>query len=128
VVKNPPANAGVAGDAGLIPDLGRSPEERNGNPLQYSCLGNPMDRRAWRATVHRVAKSWTRLSDSATKTTNIPHSVSSLSYSCPFKPRKMFSSHFFQPRQSNLKHCLTSKVELKTPILSRSGRSCKLEA
>ena len=56
VVKNPPANAGVSG---LIPDLGRSPEERNGNPLQYSCLGNPMDRRAWRATVHGVARSWT---------------------------------------------------------------------
>ena len=44
VVKNPPANAG---DAGLIPGLGRSPGEGNGNPLQYCCLGNPMDRGAW---------------------------------------------------------------------------------
>ena len=53
VVKNLPANTG---DMGLIPDLGRSPGERNGNPLQYSCLGNPMDRGAWQATVHGVAK------------------------------------------------------------------------
>ena len=47
-----------AGDLGLIPGSGRSPEERNGNPLQYSCLENPMDRGAWRFTVHGVAKSW----------------------------------------------------------------------
>ena len=52
-----------AGDLGLIPGSGRSPGEGNGNPLQYSCLGNPMDRGAWRATVHGVAKSQTRLSD-----------------------------------------------------------------
>ena len=45
-----------AGDQGLIPGLGRSPGEGNGNPLQYSCLGNPMDRGAWWATVHGVAK------------------------------------------------------------------------
>ena len=44
VVKNPPANAGATGDAGLIPGSGRSPEEGNGNPVQYSCLGNPMKR------------------------------------------------------------------------------------
>ena len=52
-----------AGDLGLIPGLGRSPREGNGNPLQYSCLGNPMDRGAWWATVHGVAKSRTWLSD-----------------------------------------------------------------
>ena len=52
-----------AGDLGLIPGLGRSPGEGNGNPLQYSCLENPVDRGAWRATVHGVAKSRTRLSD-----------------------------------------------------------------
>ena len=51
-----------AGDLGLIPGLGRSPGEGNGNPLQYSCLENFMDRGAWRATVHGVTKSWTRLS------------------------------------------------------------------
>ena len=48
-----------AGDLGLIPGLGRSPGEGNGNPLQYSCLENPMDRGAWRATIHGVAKSQT---------------------------------------------------------------------
>ena len=48
-----------AGGVGLIPKLGISPGEGNGNPLQYSCLGNPMDRGAWRATIHGVAKSWT---------------------------------------------------------------------
>ena len=52
-----------AGDPGSIPGLGRSPGEGNGNPLQYSCLENPMDRGAWWATVHGVAKSRTRLSD-----------------------------------------------------------------
>ena len=54
-VKNLPASAG---DAGLLPGLGRLPEG-NGNPLQYSCLKNPMDRGAWRAAVHGLAKSWT---------------------------------------------------------------------
>ena len=53
VVKNPPANAG---EAGLIPGLGRSLGEGNGNPFHYSCLGNPIDRGAWWARVHRVAK------------------------------------------------------------------------
>ena len=51
------------GDPGLILGLGRSPGEGNGNPLQYSCPENPMDGGAWWATVHRVTKSWTRLSD-----------------------------------------------------------------
>ena len=56
VVKNLPANAG---DMGLIPGLGRSPGGGNGNPLQYSCLENPMDRGAWWAILYEVAKSWT---------------------------------------------------------------------
>ena len=63
VVKNLPANAGDIRDAGLIPGPGRSPGEGNGNPLQYSCLENPMDRGAWRATVRGVAKTGTRLID-----------------------------------------------------------------
>ena len=57
------ASAGNAGDLGSIPGSGRSPGEGNGNSLQYSCLEKPMDGGAWWATVHRVAKSWTRLSD-----------------------------------------------------------------
>ena len=55
-VKNPPANGGGVRDSGLIPGSGRYPGEGNGNPLQYSHLGNPMDRGAWQATVHGVAK------------------------------------------------------------------------
>ena len=57
MAKNPPAT----GDLGSIPGMGRSPGGRNGNPLQYSCLGNPMDRGAWQTTVHGAAESWTRL-------------------------------------------------------------------
>ena len=59
VVKNLPANAGDTGDLGSIPGSGRSPGKGNGNPLQDSCLGNPMDRGAWQATVHGVVKSRT---------------------------------------------------------------------
>ena len=61
MVKNLPANADEVRDADLIPGSGRSPEEGNGIPLQYSCLGNPIDRGAWWATVHGVAKSQTQL-------------------------------------------------------------------
>ena len=53
--------AGDTGDAGSIPELGRSPGGGNSNPLQYSCLENPIDRWAWQAAVHRVAKNWTQL-------------------------------------------------------------------
>ena len=55
MVKNLPANAGESRDTGLIPGLGRSPGEGNGNPLQYSYMENPMDRGAWQITVHGVA-------------------------------------------------------------------------
>ena len=59
MVKNPPVNAG---DSSLIPGSGRFPGEGNSNPLQYFCLGNPMDREAWWATVHGVEKNQTGLS------------------------------------------------------------------
>ena len=62
VVKIPPANAGDVEDVGLIPRSGRSPAGGTGNSLQYPCLETPMDRGTRRATVHRVAKSWTLLS------------------------------------------------------------------
>ena len=61
VVKNLPANAGDIRDVGSIPGSGRFPRAGHGNPIQYSCLENPMDRGAWWATVHRVAKSQTQL-------------------------------------------------------------------
>ena len=56
-VKNPPASAGDTGDPGLIPESGRSPGQRNGYPLQYYCLGNPIGQGSWWATVHGVAES-----------------------------------------------------------------------
>ena len=65
VVKNLPTNAGDTGEAGFIPGSGRSPGEGTENPLQYSCLGNPMERGARGATVHGVPKSQTQMSDSA---------------------------------------------------------------
>ena len=63
VVKNPPANTEDTRDTRLIPRSGQFPGEGNGDPLQYFCLGNPIDRGAWCATVHRVKKSWTLLND-----------------------------------------------------------------
>ena len=57
MVKKPPANAGDVRDPGLVPGSGRSPGREKGNPLQYSCLENPTDRGAWRATTHGVAQS-----------------------------------------------------------------------
>ena len=56
VVKNLPDNAGNTGDLGSIPGSGSSPRKGNSNPLQFSCLGNPMDRGAWQATVHGIAE------------------------------------------------------------------------
>ena len=63
VVKDPPANTGDAGDLGSIPGSGKSPGVGNSNPLQYSCLRNPMGRGAWWATVMGLQKSQTQLSD-----------------------------------------------------------------
>ena len=68
VVNNPPASAGDLRDVGLIPGSERSPGEGNGNPLQYSCLENPMDRGAWWATVHWIEKSQTQLKWPSTHT------------------------------------------------------------
>ena len=62
-VKNLPADPGDIGDMGSVPGSGRSPGGGNGNWLQYSCLGNLMDRGAWWAIVHGIAKSWTQLSN-----------------------------------------------------------------
>ena len=73
MVKNTLATAGNVRDMGSIPGSRRSPGGGHGNPLQYSCLENLMDRGAWRATVHRIAKSWTRL-----KRLSTAHSTCSL--------------------------------------------------
>ena len=74
MVKRPPANSGNR-DLGSVPGSGRSPGGGHGNPLQYSCLENPMDRGAWRAAVHGVTKSQTRLKRLST------HACSDFAYS-----------------------------------------------
>ena len=62
VGKESACSAGDAGDVGSVSGLGKSPEGQHGNPFQYSCLENPIDRGAWQAAVHGVAKGWTKLS------------------------------------------------------------------
>ena len=76
MVKNPPASAG---DAGSIPGLGRFPGEGNGNPLQYSCLENPMNRGAWGTTVHGVAKE----SDMTKRLSTASDQIRSVAQLCP---------------------------------------------
>ena len=80
VVKNPPANVGDLREVGLIPGSGRFPGGGNGNPFQYSHLENSFDRGAWWATVHGVAKIWTRLSISINK--NIVYYICMCVYIC----------------------------------------------
>ena len=82
MVKNLPASVGDARDVGSIPSLGRSPGEGKGNPLQYSYLENPMDRRAWWATVPEVAKE----SDMPEHTHTVGFSTFSLSLNCYHHP------------------------------------------
>ena len=71
VVKKLPANSGETKNAGSTLRLGRSPGGRQGNPLHHSCLENPMDRGAWQATVHRVAKNWTQIKQLSTHAHNM---------------------------------------------------------
>ena len=114
-VKNPPANAR---DTGLSPELGRSLRGGNGNPLWYSCLGNPMDIEAWWATVHSVAKSWAQLSDSTAATQEKMQTKKVCADLCRFllKNRSILSSYSqFQKRRrlpSNLSESL-SEVKLR---------------
>ena len=70
MLKNPPANAGDAGDSGLIPGSGRSPGRGNVNPFQYSCMENPIDRGAWWATVHKESGTTERLDSNSKNVTN----------------------------------------------------------
>ena len=83
-------NAGDARGTGLIPGLGRSPGGRHGNPLQYSCLENPMDRGDWWAMVHRVTKSWTQLSQLNT------HAIIKMPEADWHKQQKLISSQFWR--------------------------------
>ena len=112
MVKNPPANAG---NMGLFPALGRAPGEGNGNPLQYCCLRNPMDRGAWQARIHRVAQSWTQLKRLSTHTLiYIVVVVRSLSCVQLFATPWTTTHHVtltFTISWSLLKHCDSSSPE-----------------
>jgi len=97
VVKNPPANAG---DTSLIPGLERSPGVGNGNPLQYSCLENPIDRGTWRATVRRAAKEsdmtyWLNNNKDIRKGPGHPLMALALNQAVPWQTWLWFSSHCF---------------------------------
>ena len=82
MVNNPPVNAGDLRDACLVPGSGRSPAGGNGNPLQYSCLENPMDRGAWQAIVHEVTKSQTGLKQLSTHAWGFAHSSVGKEFAC----------------------------------------------
>ena len=101
MVKNASANAGDTGDMSLIPESGRSPGEGNGNPFQYSCLENSMDRGAWQTTVHGVARSRTQLS---------LHTQSNLLIQC--NPYKITKGIFHRTRTKFFTICVETH---KTP-------------
>ena len=106
VVKNPTAKAG---DVGSSPGSGRSPGRGHGNPLQYSCLENPMDRRAWRAIVHAVTETW--LMQLSTHTHNFKYSycksttkvLPAHSYQCNPKSSQL-SHHLHRPKHGSLEY------------------------
>ena len=100
MVKNLPAKAGGSRSLGSVPELGRSPGIGKSNPLQYSCLGNPMGRGAWQTTVHAIEKSWTQV-----------HSLRLTLCSCPtsrfnstIKLELLFLTHFAESERLVLKH------------------------
>ena len=98
MVKNPPASAGETRDAGSIPESGRSPGGGHGNPLQYSCLENPMDRGAWRATIHKVTKSQVRLKQRSTQAPMTHHLLSRSAAHSPFPGILDSNSSAVEPR------------------------------
>ena len=108
VVKNPPANAGDMRYSGLIPGLGGSPGESHGNPLQYSCLENPIERGAWWAMVHRFAKSQTRVKQlSMQKEINSDYSLGELM----LKLKLQCFGHLMQRADSLEKTLMLGKIE-----------------
>ena len=101
-------SAGVAGDAGSIPGSRRSPGVGYGNPLGYSCLETPMGRGAWRAIVHRVAKSWTRVKQLSTHTRRVRYKEQTNSVKS--EPAPIFG-HLMQRADSLEKTLMLGKIE-----------------
>ena len=112
MIKNLPANAGDSGDIGSIPASGRSPGVGNGNPLQYSCLENPTDRGAWRATVHRVTVNWTWLNMLAVGDIFIFHNWGRATGIWWVRPRMLLS--FLDAQDRFPRHSI---IQLKMPIV-----------
>ena len=102
MVKHQPANAGDVRDMSSIPGWERSPGEGNGNPFQYSCLENSMDRGIWQATVHQAAKSWTQLSTHASCPDSLLPTYSARELSLPHPTRGKRKEAFLPPKQGDL--------------------------
>ena len=122
VAKNSPASARDVRDVSSIPGSGRSPGEGNGTPLQHACLGNPMDRGAWGATVHGVAKSWTQLKRLSTHSPPSPrvtldHKVTHLSIN---------SSLFRVTSKLSRKLVWQTEGNLSFPSLNEVGDNAKI--
>ena len=113
--KNPSASAGDIRDTNWIPGSGRSPGEGLGNPLQYSCLENPMDRGGWRATVHKAAESWTQLKQLSTHASLPP-----LAFGCQSLSLKAISRDK-KIREGNPLHQLRNHRANIRGLLLRSG-------
>ena len=119
MVKNPPANAGHVRDVGSIPGcrgwgtVRKLPWRRNGNPLQYSCLENPMDRGAWWATVYSVAQSWTRLKQVSTH-------ACILYYRTIFETNRNTSTHTFDYILSCALYVLINFLDFLGATVARS--------
>ena len=115
VVRNPPGNAEAIRDAGSIPGSGRSHGEGNGIPLQYSCLESPVERRAWRTTIHRVTQSWTWLKQLSTQhSETLAHYISITigDNFIPFSALKTQTPLFpFFLLADDLASCFTSKLK-----------------
>ena len=124
VVKNLPANAGVRKDMNLIPSSGRSPGEGHFNPLQYSCLGNPMGRRAWPAMVHSITKSQTRLKRFGTRAKySVIQIFTNLCGQAPLKDLLTISSSVFY---LITKH--TRLISLCTSTAHMCDSTCKINS
>ena len=138
VCKESACNVGDISSAGSIPGSGRSPGEGHGNPLQYSCLENPMDRGAWWITVHRVAKSWTWLKWLSSRTTEVIKKIKNQrildAWLTTFLMNKDWKPTLMSLGMDQLLACFLAKSDIKTHLsqwsynwlLELTGEDCCL--